>query len=50
MGLEVVDMPKPLGRDEMMVAKASTPKSTMKASMEPAGPSARIGIGCAPHK
>jgi hypothetical protein len=48
--MEVVDVPKPLGRDKMMVAKASTMESTMKPSMEPAGPNARIGVRCAPHK
>jgi hypothetical protein len=50
MGMEVVDVPKPVGRDEVMVAKAATVESTMKPSMEPTGPNARIGIRRAPHK
>jgi hypothetical protein len=49
MGMEAVDVPKPVVRDEMMVAKTSTAESTMKSSTESTMPTARIGIGYTPH-
>ena len=44
-----LDVPKPMVRDEMMVAKTATAESTMQSTTEPPGPRARIGIGYAPH-
>jgi hypothetical protein len=54
MGMRAVGVPKPVVRDVMTMAKASTMRPTMAPAMEapraPPVPRARLGIGGTPYK